>query len=409
MSWSEHAIWWHAYPLGFVGAPIREADAGGPHHRLRRLIPWLDHITALGANGLLLGPIFASTTHGYDTEDFFRIDPRLGDDEDFDALIAAAHERGIKVCLDGVFNHVSQNHGFVREALAHGPDSEFGQWFRIDWNDPSGPRPDVFEGHGSLVALNHAFPPVRDYVSRVIAHWSDRGVDAWRLDAAYSVDPEFWAAVIPRARERHPHLWFLGEVIHGDYPAIAAASHFDSITQYELWKATWSALKDGNFFELDHALQRHNEFLGSFAPNTFIGNHDVTRIATMIGHEKAVLALVLLMTVGGVPSIYAGDEFGYEGLKEERWGGDDAIRPEFPETPPTHDAALDRYKALISIRRRHQWLHTAHTETLEITNTRYVYRVSGDGQALTIELDVTEPDSPKAIVWNGAGEALFGF
>lgn len=408
MSWTEHVIWWHAYPLGFVGAPIREPDGAGPHHRLRRLVPWLDHITRLGANGLLLGPIFASTTHGYDTEDFFRIDPRLGDESDFDALLAAAHERGIKVCLDGVFNHVSEHHPFVRDALANGPRSEYGQWFRVDWSHPEGPRPDVFEGHSSLVALNHAHPPVQEYVAQVIGYWSDRGVDAWRLDAAYTVDPAFWRAVLPRARERQPHLWFLGEVIHGDYPAIVEAATFDSVTQYELWKAMWSSLKDGNFFELDHALQRHNEFLDTFAPNTFIGNHDVTRIATQIGTDKAVLALVLLMTVGGVPSIYAGDELGYEGLKEERRGGDDAIRPEFPETPPTSDPTLDRYKAMVSIRRRYPWLHSARTKTLKLENTEYSYQLyDGEGHALTIDLGL-EP-RPSAVIRNERGETLFGF
>lgn len=406
MSWSEHVIWWHVYPLGFAGAPIREPDGDGPHHRLQRLIPWLDHVQSMGANGLLLGPIFESTSHGYDTVDFFRIDPRLGDDGDFDTLIAAAHERGIKVCLDGVFNHVSVDHPWVRDALTHGPDSEFGDWFRIDWDAPDGPRPDVFEGHESLVALNHEHPPVREFVAQVIDHWSKRGADAWRLDAAYSVDPAFWAAVLPRAREIHPHLWFLGEVIHGDYPAIVQTSTFDSVTQYELWKAAWSSLRDGNFYELDHALRRHGEFLDSFHPNTFVGNHDVTRIATMIGHEKAVLALVLLMTVGGVPSIYAGDELGYEGLKEERWGGDDAIRPEFPEAPPTENETLDRYKALISIRRRYPWLHSARTETLELTNTRYVYRVSDGDESLVVELDIT--DGVSAVV-RGGDTTLFGF
>lgn len=405
MSWTEHVIWWHVYPLGFVGAPIREPDDDGPHHRARPFISWLDHVAELGANGLLLGPIFDSTTHGYDTEDFFRIDPRLGDDEDFEILITQAHERGIRVCLDGVFNHVSERHPYVLDALANGPGSRYSDWFRIDWDAPDGPRPENFEGHGSLVALNHTNPEVREYVAQVIEYWSARGVDAWRLDAAYSVDPAFWAAILPAARERHPHLWFLGEVIHGDYPALVEASAYDSVTQYELWKAIWSSLKEENFFELDHALQRHNEFLTAFVPNTFVGNHDVTRIATQVGHEKTTLALVLLMTVGGVPSIYAGDELGYEGLKEERWGGDDAIRPEFPRNPPEGGPTYHTHQALVSIRRRYPWLYAARTETLELTNTRYVYKVSDGAHSLVVELDVTEGAS--ASVTEGA-TVLFG-
>ena len=161
-----------------------------------------------------------------------------------------------------------------------------------------------------------------------MAHWLGRGADGWRLDAAYAVPQQFWAAALPTVRERHPDAWFVGELIHGDYAAVVDAAGFDSATQYELWKAIWSSLNDGNFFELDWALQRHNEFLASFAPLTFIGNHDVTRIASRLENpDHLAHALVILLTVGGVPSVYAGDEFGFRGVKEERYGGDDAVRP----------------------------------------------------------------------------------
>ncbi|HEY6786209.1 MAG TPA: alpha-amylase family glycosyl hydrolase, partial [Trebonia sp.] len=105
--WVERAIWWHVYPLGFTGAERAALPPGEPvRHRLRHLARWLDYAVELGCNGLLLGPIFAAETHGYDTVDHFRIDPRLGDDEDFDALVAAARARGVRIALDGVFNHV---------------------------------------------------------------------------------------------------------------------------------------------------------------------------------------------------------------------------------------------------------------------------------------------------------------
>ena len=144
----------------------------------------------------------------------------------------------------------------------------------------------------------------------------------------------FWAQVLPRVREQFGDAWFVGEVIHGDYSVNVRDAGFDSITQYELWKAIWSSLNDGNFHELDHALARHNDFLDVFVPMTFIGNHDVTRIASKLENTRHLEhALVVLLTVGGTPSVYAGDESAYRGVKEERVGGDDAVRPEFTSPP----------------------------------------------------------------------------
>lgn len=109
----------------------------------------------------------------------------------------------------------------------------------------------TFEGHGELITLNHRSDVVADHVTEVMAHWLDRGADGWRLDAAYAVPQQFWSRVLPRVRDRHPDAWFVAEVIHGDYAAMVDAAGFDSVTQYELWKAIWSGLNDRNFHELD--------------------------------------------------------------------------------------------------------------------------------------------------------------
>lgn len=408
MSWTDHAIAWHVYPLGFTGAPIRPTDAERAlTHRLGHLAAWLDHAVELGTNVLLLGPVFDSDTHGYDTLDHFRIDPRLGDDDDFDALVAAAGARGVRVVLDGVFNHVSEHHPAYLQALERGPESHEAQLFRIDWGQQP-PRAHVFEGHGSLVSLNHDNPALADWVADVMLHWLRRGAAGWRLDAAYAVPAEFWAAVLDRVRAEFPDAWFLGEVIHGDYPAYVEGAHLDSVTQYELWKATWSSLVDGNFFELAWSLERHNGFLDGFLPQTFIGNHDVTRIATTVGPASAAVALVLLATVGGVPSVYAGDEFAFEGTKTETWGGDDAVRPMFPsgpaDVPAGHDM-LDRYRAALALRRRHPWLQHARTEQVEVSNRTFTYdAVGGEGQRLRVELAL-DP-TPRAQVREGGAVVL---
>ncbi len=407
-AWVSHAIWWQVYPLGFVGAFPADQAPDPSEHRLRRLVNWFDHAIEMGASGIALGPIFASRTHGYDTTDHYRIDPRLGNDADFDYLVSEAHRRGLRVLLDGVFNHVGVD--FPRHLEAASNDAS-ARWFRGRPGRYSD-RFETFEGHAELIALNHDNPEVIDYTVDVMAHWLGRGADGWRLDAAYAVPQQFWSATLPKVRERYPDAWFVGELIHGDYAAVVSAAGFDSATQYELWKAIWSGINDGNFFELDWALQRHNEFLGSFAPLTFIGNHDVTRIASQLENpDHLAHALVILLTVGGVPSVYAGDEYGFRGVKEERYGGDDAVRPEFGSPPLQLDAFGDQvwelHRYLIGLRRRHPWLHAATTTSLQLANRHYVYATrSGDpasDEVLIVALNID--DEPMKLMLSELGMA----
>ncbi|MGO1315557.1 MAG: alpha-amylase family glycosyl hydrolase [Cellulomonadaceae bacterium] len=394
-SWVRHAVWWQVYPLGFVGAYPAEPAPGPEEHRLRRIVTWFDHAVELGASGIALGPVFDSSTHGYDTVDHTRIDPRLGTEVDFEHLVHEAHSRGLRVLLDGVFNHVGTDFPMYRRALADGPSSAAASWFVPD---SDGYR--TFEGHRGLVELNHETPAVVDYVVDVMIRWLARGADGWRLDAAYATPPSFWTAVLPRVRAAQPEAWFVGEVIHGDYAGIVAASGLDSLTQYELWKAIWSAINDRNLFELAWALDRHDEFLETFVPMTFVGNHDVTRIASQIADPRHLVhALVVLFTVGGTPSVYAGDELGWRGVKEERFGGDDAVRPEFPfggpgVLDPAEASVLSAHQALIGLRRRHPWLHRARTRTLELTNECVVYEVAEGGHRIVVGLNLGDQEHP---------------
>ena len=389
LAWVQHAIWWQVYPLGFVGAYPASPPPPPEERRLRRIAGWFDHAIELGVSGIALGPIFASRTHGYDTTDHYRIDPRVGDDVDFDFLIGEAHRRGLRVQLDGVFNHVGTDFPHYREA-SDNPSGPTAAWFRHGHKGFH-----TFEGHGELITLNHCNQEVIRYVGDVMRHWLSRGADGWRLDAAYAVPDAFWAAVIPDVRDAYPSAWFVGEIIHGDYSARVSDAKFDSVTQYELWKAIWSALNDGNFHELDWALKRHNDFLTTFAPLTFIGNHDVTRIATQLNDPRHLAhAIAILMTTGGVPSVYAGDEFGFRGVKEERYGGDDAVRPEFGSPPMRLDASGARVWALhhylIGLRRRHSWLHAASTTTLRLDNRHYVYQTRRGDDALLVALNTDD-------------------
>ncbi len=377
----EQTIWWHVYPLSALGAPIRETHDAAP--RLRNLDPWLDYLIELGCNGLLLGPIFASATHGYDTLEHMRIDDRLGTDDDFDHLISACRNRGINVMLDGVFNHVARSHPWVAAGLAGD----------TDW-----------EGHGELATLHHADPRVQDHVVEIMCHWLRRGIAGWRLDVAYAVPPEFWQAVLPRVRDEFPDALFLGEVIHGDYAEIARAGGLDAVTQYELWKATWSSITDRNFWELAHALERHPDLL----TNTFVGNHDVDRIASKV--DCPVLPAVILMTVPGMPSIYYGDEQGFTGVRSEGWSADDAVRPDLPASPADLSSLggwlRTEYQKLIGLRRRNPWLTRAGIEVLDKTNETISYRVVSGADSLRVDLWL-DP-TPGARVHSG-GETLYSW
>jgi cyclomaltodextrinase len=215
--------------------------------------------------------------------------------------------------------------------------------------------------------------------------------------------------VLPRVRDVHPDVWVVGEVLHGDYAEYVAESGLDSVTQYELWKAVWSSLNDRNLFELAHALGRHAEMVRSFLPQTFLGNHDVTRLASRLDDPGTLApALALLFALPGVPTIYYGDEFGLRGIKEDRAGGDDAVRPALPASPdpPGSCAAAlaDLHRLLIGVRRRHPWLVSARIEDPDLlSNEVLAVRLTGEGQTLAVVLNLSNVPAEVVLRFSGAG------
>jgi glycosidase len=328
-------------------------------------------------------------SHGYDTLDHYQVDARLGDGRDLDDLFAAARDRGLAVVLDGVFNHVGRAHPLVRQALAE----------RLPAGGPVRAevrngllRPRRWEGHGALVELNHDHQVVHDLVTDVMLHWLRRGAAGWRLDVAYAVPAAFWRDVLSTVRAEFPESFFLGEVIRGNYAEFAAAASLDSVTQYELWKAIRSSLVDRNFWELARALDRHDELSRDVVLQTFVGNHDVTRVATAVGDAGAALAATVLMTVPGLPSVYYGDEQAFHGAKGRGADADDAIRPPLPSRPD--DLAEDGrwlcrlHRQLIGLRRRNAWLTRARLRVLGNDNSWIGYECTGGGHRLQVRLDV---------------------
>ena len=346
--WARDAFFYHIYPLGLCGAADAPNDhVSTPTPRLGQLWNWIGHLQALGVNALYLGPVFESTTHGYDTADYYQVDRRLGDNTLLAELVAALHAAGIRVILDAVFNHVGRDFWAFRDVLAHGAGSPYCGWFAgLDFGGRS-PYGDPFsyegwQGHYDLVKLNVTHPDVRGHLLDAAESWiRDFAIDGLRLDAADCIDPAFLRDLATHTRRLRPDFWLVGEVVHGDYRAWANPETLDSVTNYECYKGLYSSHNDANYFEIAYALERQFGPHGLYVDlplYNFADNHDVERVASSL-HDPAHLYPLygLLMTMPGVPSIYYGSEWGLTGRKAP--GTDLPLRPAIS----TADLAADEY------------------------------------------------------------------
>ncbi|MBN1679957.1 MAG: alpha-glucosidase C-terminal domain-containing protein [Anaerolineae bacterium] len=333
--WINDAVFYHIYPLGLCGAPARNDFCSSPEPRLEKIYGWLDHLQYLGVNTLYLGPVFESGRHGYDTADYFRVDRRLGTNDTLRDLSAELHRRGMRLVLDGVFNHVGRDFWAFCDVLAHGEASAYCDWFAGLRFGESTPYHDPFtygcwDGHYSLPKLNLHNPAVADHLFQAVAMWINTfGADGLRLDAADCVDRAFWERFAAFCRDLRPDFWLMGEIVRGDYRQWANARTLDSVTNYECYKGLYSSHVDRNYFEIAYSLKR------LFGPGglyrdlvlyNFADNHDVNRVASSLTNPADLYPLYcLLFTMPGVPSIYYGSEWGIAGEKSN--GSDRALRP----------------------------------------------------------------------------------
>lgn len=335
--WIDNAIFYHIYPLGACGAPQVNDHASQPINHIAAIHGWLDHIQALGANAIYLGPVFESTRHGYDTTNYYEVDRRLGTHADLAALSAAMHQRGMHLVLDGVFNHVGRDFWAFQDLQANREGSPYREWFHdIRFGDTS-KYGDPFSyagwnGHTSLVKLNLENPAVKQHLFGAVEMWvNELGIDGIRLDAADCLSFNFLEALSAFRNQLKPDLWLMGEVIHGDYRQWAAPNRLDSVTNYELYKGLYSSHNDQNYYEVAYALNRQFGPGGIYRDRklyNFVDNHDVSRIVSVLKNPAHLYPLhLLLFTVPGVPSLYYGSEFGMPGLKDSH--SDDPLRPVF--------------------------------------------------------------------------------
>lgn len=332
MAWYDEAVFYHIYPLGLTGAP-KQNSYGEPVHRLNTLLPWIGHIKEIGCNAIYIGPLFESVGHGYETTDYKKLDTRLGTNEDLTNFVAECHKQGIRVILDGVFNHTGRDFFAFQDIKQNRENSQYKDWYcdvnfwgNNSYND--GFSYANWGGYDLLVKLNQKNPAVKDYICDVVRFWvSEFDIDGIRLDAADVMDFEYMKALRNVANEVKQDFWLMGEVIHGDYSRWANDGTLHSVTNYMLHKALYSAHNDHNYFEVAHTIKYVNDMVGNnLKLYTFVDNHDVERIYTKLNNKAHFEPVhVMLYTLPGIPALYYGSEFGIEGRKERN--SDDSLRP----------------------------------------------------------------------------------
>lgn len=330
MKWYDEAVFYHIYPLGLCGCK-KENDVVAESH-FDKLTKWADHAEKIGCTAIYIGPLFESVGHGYETTDYKKVDCRLGSNDDFKKFVSHLHEKGMKVIVDGVFNHVGRRFFAFEDLLKNRENSQYRDWFcnvnfggNNEYND--GLSYDNWGGYNLLVKLNQRNPQVKDYIADVIRFWvSEFDIDGIRLDAADVLDFDFMKMLRCVANEVKEDFWLMGEVIHGDYSRWVNDDTLHSVTNYELHKGLYSGHNDHNYFEIAHSVKRLLDICGDRRLYTFVDNHDVERIYSKLNvKENLYDVTILLYTLYGIPSIYYGSEFAIEGKKEN--GNDWNLRP----------------------------------------------------------------------------------
>ena len=395
MYWYNKASFYHIYPLGYCGKLCPNDYTSEPTGAIKDIIPNIPHIKEMGCNAVYFGPVFESVKHGYDTVDYTRIDRRLGTNEDFAAVCSELHKNGIKVVLDGVFNHVGRDFAQFKDVREHKFDSRYKDWFNIHGGDSpygDGFHYDGWEGHYDLVKLNLYNPEVKNYLKDCITGWvKEFDIDGLRLDVAYCLDLNFLKELRGHCKWLKEDFWLMGETLHGDYNRWMNDEMLDSVTNYECYKGLYSSFNDMNMFEIAHSINRQfgSENWCIYRGKqlyTFLDNHDVSRIATILNNKAHLNPIYsLLYTMPGTPAIYYGSEYGIEGDKK---CGDDALRQPFELK---EDTELTKHIAKLSkFRTESDALNLGTYRQLHLQNHNYAFAREYNGEVVVAMINAGE-------------------
>lgn len=389
--WSYESVFYQIYPLGFCGAPFE--NDGVPAHRILKVNDWIPHIKKLGANAIYFSPVFESDTHGYNTRDYRLIDTRLGTNEDFKQVCKNLHDEGIRVVLDGVFNHVGRGFFAFQDVLEKRWDSPYKDWFSLNFDGNSNYNDGLWyegwEGNYDLVKLNLRNEEVIEHIFSCIKGWIEEfDIDGLRLDVAYCLDPNFVRRLRSYCDSLKADFFLVGETLHGDYNQLMNDEMLHSVTNYECYKGLFSSFNSMNMFEVNHSLLRQ------FGPEnwtlykgkhllSFVDNHDVTRIASNLTNE-AHLPLIYALTFGmpGIPCVYYGSEWGAKARKED---GDPALRASFEA--PEWTELTDFISRLAKAKKASNALNYGDFRSILLTNKQCIFERKTDSERVLVAIN----------------------
>lgn len=400
MGYINESIIYNIYPLGFCGAP-RDND-GKLVYRLDKIYDCIEHLKKMSVNVIVFNPLFESSRHGYDTIDYRKVDCRLGDNDSFKKICNTLHKNGIKVILDGVFNHVGRDFFAFKDVQQNLGNSRYCNWFQNLSFDRRSPKGDPFwyegwAGHYELVKLNLQNDEVVNYLLDSVKFWIDEfDIDGLRLDAADCIDLEFFRKLRNVCKSKKPDFWLYGEITHGDYNRWANDNLLDSVTNYECYKGIYSSHNDHNYFEIAHSLNRqfgNGGIYRNIYTYNFVDNHDVNRIASDLKDKNHLENVYTLMyTMPGVPSIYYGSEYGIEGKRTQF--SDYELRPclDLNNVENANYDLLNHIIKLGKVRLALDALKYGKFDNVNIMNEKLVYKRFTDNQTVFVAFNLTDHD-----------------
>ena len=392
--WAYESVFYQIYPLGFCGAPFE--NDGVQTHKIKKVEEWIPHMKKLGINAIYFSPVFESDTHGYNTRDYKKIDVRIGTNQDFKEVCQRLHENGIRVVLDGVFNHVGRGFYQFQDVLKNRENSPYLNWFHINLGGNSNYNDGLWyegwEGNYDLVKLNLQNGEVVHHILDAVQYWIDEfDIDGLRLDVAYCLDENFVRTLRSFTTERKSDFFLLGEMLHGDYNRLMNDSMLHSVTNYECYKGLYSSFNSMNMFEINHSLLRQ------FGPEnwtlykgkhllSFVDNHDVTRVASILSNEKH-LPLIYAMCFGmpGIPCVYYGSEWGTRADKSE---GDPALRPCFEQ--PEWNELSEFISKLAEAKKNSEALNYGSFRSVLLTNRQCIFERASGHERVMVAINADE-------------------